>query len=163
MPPDRPTPQLRASDADRDAAALRLREAAVDGRLDSEELEQRIGEVYSAKWIGDLQRLTADITPLPPPTPVVAPPPAGLPHCYAPYPPPAETNGMAIAALVAGFMWLGWLGSFAAVVFGHVALSQIKESQGRQTGRGMAIAGLVLGYMGVGMLLLVIIAALGGS
>jgi hypothetical protein len=67
---------------------------------------------------------------------------------------------MAIASLVAGFLWLGWLGSFAAVVFGHVALSQINESQGRQTGRGTAIAGLVLGYMGVGTLVLVMLVAL---
>jgi hypothetical protein len=157
--PNRPTtPQLRASDADRDAAALRLREAAVEGRLDSEELEQRIGEVYAARWTGDLERLTADITPQP--APIVAPPPTAPPHCYGPYPPPAETNGMAIASLVAGFLWLGWLGSFAAVVFGHVALSQIKESQGRQTGRGTAIAGLALGYSGVATLVLVMLFAL---
>jgi hypothetical protein len=155
--PNRPTPQLRASDADRDAAALRLRNAAVEGRIDDDELERRVGEVYSARWMGDLERLTADITPPPPPVPA---PPAGPPHCYGPYPPAPETNGMAIASLVAGFLWLGWLGSFAAVVFGHVALSQINESQGRQTGRGTAIAGLVLGYMGVGTLVLVMLVAL---
>ncbi|MEA2450413.1 MAG: hypothetical protein QOG63_2345 [Thermoleophilaceae bacterium] len=155
--PNRPTPQLRASDADRDAAALRLRNAAVEGRIDDDELERRVGEVYSARWMGDLERLTADITPPPPPVPA---PPAGPPHCYGPYPPAPETNGMAIASLVAGFLWLGWLGSFAAVVFGHVALSQINESQGRQTGRGTAIAGLVLGYMGVATLVLVMLVAL---
>jgi hypothetical protein len=158
----RPTPQLRCSDADRDAAALKLRQANVEGRLDADELEQRVGAVYQARWMADLERLTADVTPLPPPTPV--PPPATVPpHCYGPYPPAAETNGMAIASLIAGFMWLGWLGSFAAVIFGHVALSQINESQGRQTGRGMAIAGLVLGYMGVGTLVLFILAALLGA
>jgi hypothetical protein len=148
-------PQIRASDADRDAAALRLREAAVEGRLDSEELEQRIGEVYAARWMADLERLTADVTPAPAPSPAPVPPP----HCYGAYPPAPDTNGMAIASLVAGFLWLGWLGSFAAVVFGHVALSQIDQSQGRQGGRGMAIAGLALGYFGVGVLALIILLA----
>jgi hypothetical protein len=164
--PDRPTPQLRCSDADRDAAALRLREASVEGRLDADELEQRIGDVYQARWMADLERLTADVTPLPPPmpTPPMAVPPAPAPpHCYGPYPPAPETNGMAIASLIAGFLWMAWLGSFAAIVFGHVALSQINESQGRQGGRGMAIAGLVLGYMGAGTLLLFVLAALLGA
>jgi hypothetical protein len=147
-------PQLRASDSDRDAAALRLREAAVEGRLDSEELEHRIGEVYNARWMADLERLTADVTPAPAPSPA---PPAPPPHCYGPYQPLPETNGMAIASLVAGFLWLGWLGSFMAVVFGHVALSQIDQSQGRQGGRGMAIAGLALGYFGVATLALIIL------
>src|SRR3954470_3120166 len=101
MPPNRPNPQLRASDGDRDAAALRLREAAVEGRLDADELEQRIGEVYSARWTTDLDRLTADVTPRPPPTPLAPLPPAGPPHCYGPYPPAAEANGLAIASLVA--------------------------------------------------------------
>jgi hypothetical protein len=63
---------------------------------------------------------------------------------YAP-----ETNGLAVASLVAGVLWVVWLGSFLAVAFGHTALSQIKQSGGRQTGTGLAIAGLVMGYLGV--------------
>ena len=151
MPADRP--QLRASDADRDAAALRLREAAVEGRIDSEELEQRIGEVYNARWMADLERLTSDITPPPPPVP--APPPA-LPHCYGPYAPPAETNALAIASVVAGFVGFGWLG----VIFGHIALRQIREAQGRQTGSGMAIAGLVIGYMQLAFIAFIVLVIL---
>jgi hypothetical protein len=72
----------------------------------------------------------------------------------------ATTNGLAIASLIAGFAWLGWLGSFAAVVFGHAALKQIKQSGGREQGAGLAVAGLVLGYMGVGTLVLVVLSAL---
>src|SRR4051794_33856270 len=149
---DQPQPPLRASDADREAAAERVRQACFEGRLDSEELEARLGEVYAARWTGDLQRLTADITPAPAP----APPPA--PYGY---PPPAgpETNGLAIASLTAGILWLGWLGSIAAVIFGHVALAQIKRSGGRETGQGLAVAGLVLGWFGVGVLLLIVLAA----
>jgi hypothetical protein len=151
MPPDGPQPQLRASDADREAAAERLRTACLEGRLDNEELEGRLGEVYAARWMGDLQRLTADVTP-------AAPPPPPVPYGY---PPPAapETNGLAIASLTAGILWLGWLGSIAAVIFGHVALAQIKRSGGREGGQGLAVAGLVLGWFGVGTLLLVVLAA----
>jgi hypothetical protein len=69
---------------------------------------------------------------------------------------PQSTNGLAIAALVLGILWLYWLGSILALVFGYVALSQIKRSGGQQSGRGMAIAGVVLGWIGaaVGALVL---------
>jgi uncharacterized protein DUF4190 len=45
------------------------------------------------------------------------------------------------------------------VIFGHVALRQIKRSQGAQRGRGMAIAGVVLGYVGIAALVVVIVVA----
>ena len=70
------------------------------------------------------------------------------------------TNGLAVASLIAGFFWLGWLGSVLAVIFGHIALGQIKRSGGRETGSGLAISGLVLGYLGIGTLLLFILAAI---
>ena len=78
---------------------------------------------------------------LPPP-----PPPPG-----APYVPPREagTSGLAVASMVLGILWLWWIGSVLAVIFGHVALGQISHSNGRLGGRGMAIAGLVLGYIGL--------------
>ena len=44
---------------------------------------------------------------------------------------------------------MGWFGSVAAIVLGHVALRQINESGGRQVGRGLAVAGLVIGYLSV--------------
>jgi hypothetical protein len=151
MPPDTPTPYLRAADSDREAAVERLQKAAVDGRLDAEELEQRLTAAYAAKWTSDLDRLTADVTP-------VAPPPA-VPYPYpAPYQPPRySTNGLAVASLIAGLCWFFWVGSIAAVVFGHVAINQIKNSGGRETGTGMAIAGLVLGYLQLAGLLAAVI------
>lgn len=63
-----------------------------------------------------------------------------------------KTNGFAIASLVLGIVWIYWIGSIIAVIFGHVAIKQIKESGDTQTGRGMAIAGLVLGYVGIAVL-----------
>jgi hypothetical protein len=60
-----------------------------------------------------------------------------------------RTNGLAVASLVASLLWMGWFGSVAAIVLGHVALRQINESGGRQSGRGLAVAGLVIGYFAV--------------
>src|SRR3954447_17743170 len=99
-----PKPALRASDADREAVAERLRVASVDGRIDSEELEQRLSAVYSARWVTDLDRLVADVSPPPPPAP-----PAPYPVQYgAPYQ-VTPTNGLAVASLIAGFFWIAWL------------------------------------------------------
>jgi hypothetical protein len=73
-------------------------------------------------------------------------------------------NGFAIASMVLGILWIWWIGSILAIIFGFVALSQIKASQGAQTGRGMAIAGLVLGFIGLGSILFfLLIAAVGSS
>ena len=60
--------------------------------------------------------------------------------------------------MVLGILWLYWIGSILAVIFGHVALSQIRKDPSIQ-GRGMAIAGLVLGWVGVGVLLILFIVA----
>jgi hypothetical protein len=132
-----PTPDdLRASDADRDAAAARIRVAATEGRLDPEELDGRLSAVYSARWCSELTRLTADITPR---TTAIAPPTFVRPQ--------NSPNGLAVASLVLGILWIGWLGSVLAVVFGHIALRQIGDE--RNTGRNLAIAGLALGYVGM--------------
>jgi hypothetical protein len=148
-----PRPALRASDADREAVAERLRVASVDGRIDSEELEERLAATYAARWVADLDRIVADVVPPPPPAPLLPP----APYAAVRYVP--ETNDLAIASLVAGLLWVAWLGSLVAVVLGHVALKQIKQSGGRQTGSGLAIAGLVMGYLGVGTFALVLLVA----
>jgi hypothetical protein len=70
--------------------------------------------------------------------------------------PASKTNGFAVAALVLGILWVWWIGSILALVFGYVAKGQIDQSGGLQQGRGMAIAGIVLGWVGVGILLLMI-------
>ena len=81
------------------------------------------------------------------------PPGAGYPPPYGyPYAPPQRTNGMAIASMVLGILWLYWIGSILALVFGYVAKKQIRERG--ETGGGMATAGIVLGWVGVGFLLL---------
>jgi len=70
-----------------------------------------------------------------------------------------STNGMAIASLVLGILWLYWVGSILALVFGYVAKRQIRERG--DAGSGMATAGLVLGWIGVGALVLVVVIGIG--
>jgi hypothetical protein len=54
-------PRLRASDAERESAVGRLREHGAAGRLDVDELEQRVGAAYSARTHGELQALLTDL------------------------------------------------------------------------------------------------------
>ena len=93
------------------------------------------------------------------PAPYGAPPPGGYPPPQGgypqpygyPYAPPQRTNGMAIASMVLGILWLYWIGSILALVFGYTAKKQIRERG--EAGGGMATAGIVLGWVGVGFLL----------
>src|SRR5918992_1490387 len=143
MQPDHRTPDLRASDADREPTAERLRIAALEGRLDPMELDQRMSAAYAARYCSELARLTVDVTP-------PAPPPA-LP-ARPTFVRSTPTNGLAIASVVAGIFWLWWLGSAVAVILGHAALRQIARTG--QRGRGLAITGLVLGYGGLAVFIL---------
>ncbi|MGB7874398.1 MAG: DUF4190 domain-containing protein [Anaerolineales bacterium] len=79
--------------------------------------------------------------------------------------PPAKPNSnMALASLILGI--LGWtvlpgLASIAAIVTGHMAKKEIKESMGQLSGDGMAVAGLVMGYASVAIFLCVCLALAG--
>ena len=93
------------------------------------------------------------------------PPPGG--YGYPPqygYPQPSPgTNAFAVASLVCSLF--GWvclfIGAIIGVIFGFVALSQIKRTG--QRGRGMAIAGIVIGaiLLVVGIALWTLSAVLG--
>ena len=75
---------------------------------------------------------------------------------------PRGSSGKATASMVCGILFFFWpFTAIAAVVLGHIALSEIKRSAGRLAGHGMAMAGLILGYIGVAFVpLLLIIAAI---
>lgn len=60
---------LRASDADREQIAERLRQAAAEGRLFADELEERLSAAFSARTYGELDAIVADL-----PAPVPAAP-----------------------------------------------------------------------------------------
>jgi type IV pilus assembly protein PilA len=73
---------------------------------------------------------------------------------------PPEKSGKATASLVCGILLcLSPFTSVAAVILGHLALSDIKKSAGRMAGHGMALAGLILGYIGLAMVPLTLIIA----
>jgi Domain of unknown function (DUF1707)/Cell wall-active antibiotics response 4TMS YvqF len=52
---------MRASDADRERVANVLREAAGDGRLSMDELDERLDAVYAAKTYAELEPITHDL------------------------------------------------------------------------------------------------------
>jgi hypothetical protein len=76
---------------------------------------------------------------------------------------PGKYNGFAIASMVLGILWIYWIGSVLALVFGYVALKQIKDSDNTQQGKGMAIAGIVLGWIGVATVVLILVVAVAAS
>jgi hypothetical protein len=54
-------PVVRASDAERDQAVARLREATVEGRLTLEEFTDRMAAAYEARTHGELDELVGDL------------------------------------------------------------------------------------------------------
>ena len=88
---------LRASDADRERVANVLREAAGDGRLTMDELDERLDAVYAAKTYAELEPITHDL------------PDAGAAHAPAQSAPrdPARFGGTATSsgavAILGGF------------------------------------------------------------
>ena len=64
--------RIRISDADRERVTSRLREHYAEGRLSSEELDERVTAALNAKTFGDLRGVMADL-----PDPDLAQPQAG--------------------------------------------------------------------------------------
>ena len=75
--------QMRISDADRQRVADVLRDAAGEGRIDLDELEERLELTWQAKTYGELVPITLDLQATGPVAPPAAAPahraPAGLP------------------------------------------------------------------------------------
>lgn len=59
--PQKPLPELRASDADRERVVERLRDAVAEGRLDMEEFEERLDAAYKSRTYAELEPLTRDL------------------------------------------------------------------------------------------------------
>ena len=75
-----------------------------------------------------------------------------LDSSQAPLQPVAQNSTLAIVSLVLGIV--GWVilpivGAIGAIITGHLAKKEIRESAGRLIGDGLATAGLVLGYLQV--------------
>ena len=56
---------LKASDADREQIAERLRKATAEGRLLAEELEERLEATFAARTYGELDAVVADLPGVP--------------------------------------------------------------------------------------------------
>lgn len=82
----------------------------------------------------------------------------GMPYYGSPM--AVSMNPLAIASLVCSIgSWfiLPVVGAIAGVVLGHVALSQIRQSNGTQDGHGMAVSGLVIGYIHLAIVPIIIL------
>ncbi len=76
------------------------------------------------------------------------------------YPVTKRESTLAIISMVSGI--IGWtilpfIGSIVAVITGHLAKKEIRESGNTMSGDGMALAGLILGYTMIGVTLLVLL------
>jgi hypothetical protein len=142
---------MLAAAADRERTIDVLKAAFGEGRLTKEEFDSRCARVLAARTYADLSAIVADL-PVGPGGPV--PYHAG----YYPVAPAAPTNGLAIASMVCGIAEIPTLGFAAipAVILGHLARAQIRETG--QRGDGMAVAGLVRGYLAIVGWLFVILA-----
>jgi hypothetical protein len=101
-------PELRIADADRDRTVERLRAAAAEGRLDSDELEERISSALEARTQGELDDLTRDL----PEPHVPAPRPdrgRALRERTAAFLTPNVVCVAVWAATGAGPFWPGWV------------------------------------------------------
>lgn len=54
-------PSMRASDGERERVAAALQEHCAQGRLTVEEFQERLERAYTAKTVGELDALTADL------------------------------------------------------------------------------------------------------
>lgn len=84
-------------------------------------------------------------------------------QAFATTPPVSEgegqTSGKAIASLICGILFFMIPSALAAVILGHISLSEIRKSAGRLTGQGLAVTGLVLGYLGLAIIPIALIIA----
>ncbi len=74
-----------------------------------------------------------------------------------------KTSGLAVASLVMGILGVlsGWfccglIFPILAIIFGHMAYSQINRQPNVLSGRGMAITGFILGYISLVVSLIII-------
>ncbi|MDT9594454.1 DUF1707 domain-containing protein [Nocardioides zeae] len=105
--------QLRISDADRHQVAELLRDAAGEGRLEPDELDERLEATYGAKVYADLVPILADLPgEAPRPGGLVMPPPAPSPVSFAkgpggpvPFAPHHPTSVAVMSGVVRKGVW----------------------------------------------------------
>jgi uncharacterized membrane protein len=73
-------PDLRVGDAERESTATALREHYAQGRLSTDELNERLDAAFSATTHGQLDRVTDDLPNIQPAPSAPPPPPAAVPR-----------------------------------------------------------------------------------
>jgi Domain of unknown function (DUF1707)/Domain of unknown function (DUF4190) len=139
---------LRASDADRERAIDVLKAGYAEGRLTWEELGSRQARAHAARTYRDLAAVTADL----PAGPLGTLGPRMAVPAY-PFPVARKTNRLAIASAIAACLPL--FGTVPAIVMGHAARKQIRESH--EGGAGLAAVGLGVGYLMAGLFILLML------
>jgi len=97
---------MRSSQADRERAVDVLKAAFAEGRLDSEEYSERVGQVYASRTYADLAALTADLPtgPFGTLTPQAPSLPERLPQPQLPVSPRRRRNPPVIPLLVVALL-----------------------------------------------------------
>ena len=73
-----------------------------------------------------------------------------------------KNNGLAVASLVTGICgFICLVPAILGIVFGLVAINQIRNSGGTQSGEGMATAGIICGIAWLGLIALYYIIIIG--
>lgn len=132
---------LRASDADREQLIDVLKAAFAEGRLSQDEYTARMERAYASRTYGELRVLVSDL-------PAAAP---QVPYAFTKYRQQPGTNSLAVASLICGLFGIT---AIPAVILGHKARRQIRQTGER--GAGMAIAGQVLGWTTIGLFALLV-------
>jgi len=70
---------------------------------------------------------------------------------------------VSLVASIAGWSFLPVLGGVIGIITGHLAKSEIRDSEGRLSGDGFATAGLVIGYACVATATLIVVAIAAGA
>jgi Domain of unknown function (DUF1707) len=153
--------RMRISDSDRDRVAAQLRDYYAEGRLSSEELDERVTAALNAKTAGDLRRLMSDLpSPSPaqpgtPNTPPFAAPPWGGYRRRGPRLMPVLLLILLAALLLPGgwifftllklflLFWLvvALMGLVGAAVFRHRVRGVVRDRMGSWQGPGWPGAG----------------------
>jgi hypothetical protein len=117
-------PAVRLSDEERERAAAEIREHFTAGRLDADELAERLEGVFGARTAGDLQALRADLPRLPA-TPAQQQAELGARRTQLRRELVQQTGGTFVAFLVCtviwfvtgrhGSFWPAWVGLFALI------------------------------------------------
>jgi Domain of unknown function (DUF1707)/Cell wall-active antibiotics response 4TMS YvqF len=122
---------LRASDADRERAADVIRQAAGDGRLTMEELDERLDAVYAAKTYAELEPMTRDLPQTPGgPAPAPAHVPARDPQRFG-----GEATSHGAFAIMGGFSRKGdWVVPEEFTAFAFMGGGEIDLREARYAG-----------------------------